>query len=51
MEILQSHGNLETTQTIAKIIGCPPQTECRAPLVKATPTQLTEHAKVEVVPT
>jgi hypothetical protein len=46
-----SHGNPKTTQAVAKTICCSPQIDSGAPLLKETPTQLTENGKVELVST
>jgi hypothetical protein len=39
------HWESPTTQTVAKSIGCSSQTDSKAPLLKITPTQLTEHGE------
>jgi hypothetical protein len=39
-------GNPQTTQAAPQIIGCSLQTSSKAPLPKATPTQLIEHGDV-----
>lgn len=43
------HGNPYTTHTVAKIIGGSLQTDGESPLLKTTPTELTEHGEVELV--
>ena len=45
-----SHGNSQTTQAVVRTIGCSSQTDGKAPVLKITPTQLTEHGEVELVP-
>lgn len=45
---MQSHGNLPTTHTSAKTMGCSSQSECRNPLPRATPVQLIEHGDVKL---
>lgn len=42
-----SPGNSQTTQAVDKI-GCSPQTESRAPLLKTAPTHIIEDGEVEV---
>ena len=37
---------IPNNQTVAKSIGCSSQTDGKAPLLKITPTQLTEHGEV-----
>lgn len=39
------------TETIAKTIGRSPQTDSKIPFLKITPTQLTEHGDIKLVPT
>lgn len=41
----------QTTQFIAKAIGCSPQTDGRTLLWKTTPAKRTEHGEVGLVPT
>ena len=41
----------QTPQAIAKAIGCSPQTDGKALLLKTTPVQLTEPGEVNLVPT
>lgn len=41
----------QTTQAVIKAIGCSPKTGTKALLLNTTPTQLTEHGEVEMVPT
>lgn len=45
-----SHGNLQTTQAVAKTMLYSPQTEGKCTLMKTTPTQLIEHGEVELAP-
>lgn len=47
----KSHGNLQTTQAVAKAVGCSLKTGGEAPLLKKTSTQLTEHGGIKLVPT
>lgn len=42
------HGNLQTTQAVAKTMVSFPQTDIKAALLKTTPTQLFEHREVEL---
>lgn len=53
MELLVrgSHGNPHTSQAVAKAKGHLPQIDSNAPLLGTSPTLLTEHGKVELVPT
>lgn len=43
-----SHGNLQTTQAIAKAIDCSPQTDIKALFLK-TPTQFIERGEVKLL--
>ena len=45
-----THGNPQTTQVIAKAIGCSPQTEYKYLLLNTAHILLNEH-EVELVPT
>ena len=47
----RTSGESQTSWAVAKITGCSPQTDSKAPLLKITPTQLTEPGDVELVPT
>lgn len=47
----RSNRNSQTTHAVVRTIGCSPQTYDKAPLLKITHTQLTEHGEVELVPT
>lgn len=49
--VKDSHRNSQTTQAVAITIGCSPQTDSKAPLVKRSPTQLNEHEEVGILPT
>lgn len=44
------HGNCQTTQAIAEVTGCSPQTDGQALLLKTTLTDLAEHREVKWVP-
>lgn len=44
-----SHRIPQEIQDVVKAIGGSPQTDSKTPLLKKTPTQLTEHRKVELV--
>lgn len=47
----ESHGNSKTSQTIAKAVGGSPETGSKALWLQlASPIQLTEHGKVELMP-
>lgn len=46
-----SHGDLQTTQTVAKTPSCSPQTDREAPLLKTTATQLIKHGEIQLAPT
>jgi hypothetical protein len=45
-----SYGKLQTTQTVAKTIGCP-QTDSKGPLLTTPPSQLIKHGEFELMPT
>ena len=45
-----SNGKLQTTQTVAKTIGCP-QTDSKGPLLTTPPSQLIKHGEFELMPT
>lgn len=47
----RSYGSLQTTQALAKTIGCSPQTDSETPLLKTTSSQLIEHGEDRPVPT
>lgn len=40
----------QITQDIAKALGCSPQTDAKALLLKTTPTQLIKHGELELIP-
>lgn len=40
------HGNPQTAKGVAKPIGCFPQTDSKAPLLKIIPTYLTEQGEM-----
>lgn len=44
------HGSLQPTQAVPMTIGGSPQTDSKAPLLKTTSTQLTEHRDVKLLP-
>lgn len=44
-------GNPQATQAVARTVSCPPQADGKAPLLKAPPTQFTEHGEVGLEPT
>lgn len=46
-----SHGKPQTTQSVGKTIGCSPQTDSKAPLLKTTAIQSIQHGEVYLVPT
>lgn len=46
-----SHGNLKTTQDIAKTIGCSAETDRKALLLQTTSTQLLVLGEVKLMPT
>lgn len=46
-----SHGNLPTFQSMANTVGGSLKTDGKVLLLKPTPTQLSEHGDVELVPT
>ena len=43
--------NPQVDQVVAKTKGCSSQIDSKACLLKATPTQLIRHRKIELVPT
>lgn len=45
-----SRGNPQTSQAVAKPTGFSPQTASLAPLVRATPSQLTDYGEFKLVP-
>lgn len=45
------HRNPQGTQTLAQIVSCSPYTDSQDPLVKTTAIELSEHGKVELMPT
>lgn len=53
VELLNPMGtpNNPVFQAVAKTVDCSSQTDCKASLLKAKPTQLTEHGDIKVVPT
>lgn len=46
-----THGNLQTTQAIAKTKGCTSKTDCRTSLSRTTLTALIRQEEVKLVPT
>lgn len=44
------HGNPQTSQTIAKVIGYFPQPNSKTLLLKATLTYISDHGEVKLVP-
>lgn len=46
-----SQGNHQTTQAVAKTIGCSPQTDSKTLLQKTITTQVIEYEGVELVAT
>ena len=45
------HVNHRTTQAVVKTIGCSPQTNNEAPLLKTTSTHRIEHGEAKLFPT
>lgn len=42
--------NPQRTQAIAKTIGCSPQIDSKAPLLKTASTEIIEYGEIELVP-
>ena len=49
--VKESSRNPQTTKAVAKTIGCSPQTDSKASLLKTTLIELIEHGEVKLMPT